>query len=671
MHLDVPFEIVDREAAIDVEKRTVEMTILSDQPIRQFWFGKVILDHSKKAVRMDRMKAGPPLLLNHRTDQQIGVLENVRIEEGKLKATARFSRSDFANDIFEDIRDGIRRNTSGGFVIHEIKLEKSKDGEEDVYRALDWEPFEGSIASIPADITVGVGRSFETEDEDEPVAPDGPEKEGATREATTIEPPPTPTSEVRTTMADSPSPAIQPGTPNSNPLAALEQRTNDYVRFAVIYGNTDDQKTALTEMAREHALAGKSEDELKATIIETRKQWQTKVPVAMPQLNEAEKKKYSISRAVMADASTRDRELRGDTQCFEFDVSQEIEKRLADSVPGYTPHGGFYMPTGLALRGLQPIGEAERSDFYRFMKRFMSIMTQRADLLTRAGLDTQTDTKGQELVFVEEGSFIDLLRKKAMVINLGATVLPGLQGNVAFPKQIGAGTFSWVGENPGADVADSNLTLDQVTLSPKTGMSSTSYSRQLLRQSRNVDVDGLVMSDLVKINALGLDRAALHGSGVSPEPRGIYNTSGVGSVAFGGAITFAKVVDMETAIAAADADIATMAYITTPNVRGTAKKTLEFAAAGASAIWKDGEMNGYRAEATNQISKTLGGGGAEHGIIHGVWEALMIGEWGALEIITDPFSLKKQGMIELTSFMMADIAARYAEAFCKGTGLTP
>jgi hypothetical protein len=80
-------------------------------------------------------------------------------------------------------------------------------------------------------------------------------------------------------------------------------------------------------------------------------------------------------------------------------------------------------------------------------------------------------------------------------------------------------------------------------------------------------------------------------------------------------------------------------------------------------------MNGYRAEASNQVSKTLGGG-SEHGIVFGVWSQLIVGEWGAVEIITDPYALKKQGMIEVTEFLMVDIALRYAEAFCKGTGLT-
>src|SRR5262249_50709581 len=99
---------------------------------------------------------------------------------------------------------------------------------------------------------------------------------------------------------------------------------------------------------------------------------------------------------------------------------------------------------------------------------------------TRAGLDSKTSTTGTELKFVEPGSFIDLLRNKARVLQLGATILPGLNAPITFPAQNGAGTASWNAENPGSDVAESNLTLTTRSLTAKTLQSTTSFSRQLL-----------------------------------------------------------------------------------------------------------------------------------------------------------------------------------------------
>jgi hypothetical protein len=85
-------------------------------------------------------------------------------------------------------------------------------------------------------------------------------------------------------------------------------------------------------------------------------------------------------------------------------------------------------------------------------------------------------------------------------------------------------------------------------------------------------------------------------------------------------------------------------------------------------------MNGYRAEASTQVSKTMLGsaptGGTEHGMVFGVWPQLIVGEWGAMEILTDPYTLAGKGLVRLVLFLMADMALRNPEAFSKGTGLT-
>lgn len=410
--------------------------------------------------------------------------------------------------------------------------------------------------------------------------------------------------------------------------------------------NTDDLLIALgdkfgeAEMARDFALAGKTEPELRAAILEKRTKASERATPQGPlvDMSANEMKRYSIARALLADANIRDNKK---DNCFELEISQEIERKLDKSIER---HGGIFVPT-----------------------------LHNREMLQRAGLDTATSTKGQTAVFTEYGGFIDLLRNKMMVAQLGATVLPGLQGNVGITRQTGAGTFSWVAQNPGSDVAESELTLDLVTLSPKTGQSTTSYSRQLLAQS-SVNVDSLVQNDLALINALGIDRAAIHGSGSSNQPTGLYAQSGLNAVAFGGVITYGLAVDMETEIAVDNADIGTMAYLTTPGARGVAKKTQQFASTNGQALWASGEMNGYRAEASNQVSSVMNAsaatGGTSHGILFGVWSQLLIGEWGAMELITDPYRLKKQGMIEVTSFVLVDVAVRYPTAFCKGTGQT-
>lgn len=366
-------------------------------------------------------------------------------------------------------------------------------------------------------------------------------------------------------------------------------------------------------------------------------------------LTERENERYSIKRLISALADGN-----AARAGFEMEVSAELERVL-----GRSPTSGVFVPT--TLQGLP--------DKFRGAS-----AARREGVEVGAALTTTGATSGEELVFIEPGSFISLLRSRMVLPQMGATFLPGLRGNVDFPKQTGAGAFSWVPESSGADdPVDSDLSTGTVSLRPKNGRSITSFSRTQLAQSV-INVEQLVRSDLAAIGARGLDLAALHGTGADNQPEGLYVASGVNAVAFGGGVSFAKVVEMETAIAEADADVDRMGYVTTPSVRGAAKTTLNFAEAAAGmAIWtgsvREGEMNGYRAMASTQVASDLGGG-SEHGILFGAWEHLLVGEWGAAEILVDPYTRAGRGLVRVLFFLIADIALRYPEAFSKGTGLT-
>lgn len=175
---------IDRKA-VDAEKRTVELAFASQEPYERWW-GVEILDMKPASVRMDRLKNGAALLLNHDRDQQIGVIDAARIGADKVgRATVRFSRSGLGEEILRDVEDGIRTKTSVGYQIHDLVLEK-KEGELSTYRVTDWEPFEISIVSIPADDTVGVGRSAPGTEVKEAAMPEGTQLQSAAR--TTEEP---------------------------------------------------------------------------------------------------------------------------------------------------------------------------------------------------------------------------------------------------------------------------------------------------------------------------------------------------------------------------------------------------------------------------------------------------------------------------------------------------
>jgi HK97 family phage major capsid protein len=282
-------------------------------------------------------------------------------------------------------------------------------------------------------------------------------------------------------------------------------------------------------------------------------------------------------------------------------------------------------------------------------------------------LATSPASAGGAMVFTEPGTFIDLLRNYMACGKLGATILSGLRGPLLFPRQITGGNLTWTAEVPGSDVGDSDATFDNVVATPKTGQSSTAYSRQLLQES-SVDVEALVRNDLLQIAAQGIDKAAIQGTGTL-QPLGVLNTTAIGDVPIGtngGYPTYALLVDLTTKLYQANIFLTKPGFLTTPGIRGYLKQTWKVASYPET-IWRDNEESliAIPAQVSSNVPSTLTKGTKSdcHAIIVGNWSDLLICEWGVVEVLVDPYRLKKQGVIEVTSFVMVDVALRYPVAF--------
>ena len=162
MGLQHRFVDVNR-SAINEEARTVDVAFSSETPVERF-YGNEILDHSPTSVRLGRMQDGGAVLVDHDPADHVGVVEDVQIDsDRKGRATLRFGKSQRAQEIWQDVVDGIRRFISVGYAVHRMALEsKGKDSPDD-YRVTDWEPLEISLVAIPADPAVGVGRAQQPE----------------------------------------------------------------------------------------------------------------------------------------------------------------------------------------------------------------------------------------------------------------------------------------------------------------------------------------------------------------------------------------------------------------------------------------------------------------------------------------------------------------------------
>lgn len=152
--------VFERQTIIEDQRRAT-LAFSSEMAVDRGW-GIEILDHSPESIDMEFIGSGrAPLLVDHEMADQVGVVERISLGSDRVaRAVVRFGKSARAEEIWQDVKDGIRSNVSVGYVINEM-VSDGKQGDREIFRATRWMPLEISIVSIPADTSVGVGRALE------------------------------------------------------------------------------------------------------------------------------------------------------------------------------------------------------------------------------------------------------------------------------------------------------------------------------------------------------------------------------------------------------------------------------------------------------------------------------------------------------------------------------
>jgi len=256
------------------------------------------------------------------------------------------------------------------------------------------------------------------------------------------------------------------------------------------------------------------------------------------------------------------------------------------------------------------------------------------------------------------GDFIDVLRNASSVMQAGATMLRGLQGNVVIPKKTAGASAGWIATE-GGDSSESEFTTGSVTMSPKVIGAHTDVTRLLLQQS-SLDVENLIRDDLTQSIATAIDLGALAGSGSSGQPTGIANTSGINTTTFAAANpTWSEIVAMESAVANDNALMGSLSYICRPADYGTLKTTEKATGTAQFVVSPDGNMNGYNVVRSNQVTSG--------DFYFGNFADLLIGMYGGLDITVDPFTHSKSGSLRIVALQTIDTAVRHAVSFCKSS----
>ena len=526
----------------DAKKDTLTLSFSSETPVQRS-FGTEILSHEESAVNLERFNDSAPVLWSHDPTQQIGVINRAWIENRKGYAEIKWGNSQKALEVRSDVEAGVIRNVSIGYTIEDMD-----EDEEGRMVATRWSVMELSFVSVPADPSVGIGRTH-------------PSYSG-----------------VKMTQEEMIAQGIIPH-PNQIPKVA----------------SSNWQEREYQEYKRESS-------------------------------------QFSVVEALKGLQSGKGLSGR------EAEINREIEIQSGKRTEG------FYVPQNVGWGG----------------------MKQRAYV---AG----TASAGGNLIATDllESNFIDALRNRTIVGELGARYFPGLIGNVAIPKRATDNTAYWIGGDDSDSITESTGSFSQITMSPKTVGALTKYSHLMKLQS-TPEIEQTIRNGFIAIIANAIDAAALNGSGSSNQPTGVIQTSGIGSVAGGTnglAPTLDHLFDLKKAVAIDNADVGSAAFVTNAKVEAVLSKLKDgnsqyLLSPYGNEIGRQ-QIVSRRFEVSNAIPSNLtkGSGSNLSAILYGNFADLYIGLFGELEILVDPYTDFAKGTTAVRILQSIDIKVARPESF--------
>jgi len=567
------------------EDRTLEFPFASEAPVERY-YGMEVLNMDSKSMDLTRLNDGAPLLYQHDPDRIVGVVQKAYIKNKRAYARVKLANNDLGREMQELIKDGIIRNVSFGYKINAMEADESTSPV--TYRATNFQPFEISLVTVPADQSVGIGRSaFNNEGVDTASAVEN----------------------------------------NPNGVITVDQNLNvEAIRAEAVQAKAKEaadmialgQRTKNIELAQEFIANSRSLDELRTALLE--KMGVQEKPInakdAEIGMSTKERRDYSFVRAINALAHPNSAEAQR-AAGFELEVSRAAQEK-----------------SGKEARGI-----LIPADVLGFGRRDLTVGSA---------------SGGGDLVATDlmSDSFIDLLRKSLVLQQAGANIMTGLQGMVAIPRQSGGATTYHVAES-GA-ITESQLTVDQVAMQPRTIGALTDYSRRLLLQS-SIDIENLVRRDLAQQIAIEVENQAINGTGTGSYPLGFLNVTGINTES--GYTTFADYVNAEAALSTDNALLGTLGYLMNSALRGTLKTT-EKASNTAQFVYEaDNTINGYSAYVSNSMPNNTA--------VFANFSDIMIGFWSGLDIMVDPYTGSASGTVRVVAMQDYDVAIRHPESICK------
>jgi len=599
---------LERASSPDGTAGAIVLALSSEEPIARY-FGTEILSHDAGAVDLTRATPGLALLMDHDPCAQVGIIEDLVIGgDRKLRGTVRWSRSAEAQTVKADVEDGIRTGVSIGYQITEWTVDETNQANP-IYRATRWMPLEGSLVAIPADVTVGVGRSA-----DDAATPSGiierVKPEVRMSEVTIPAAGAPPAADTRVADLEA---LAGTGLPDPTLRPFAQSRMSDWLRKGT---SVSEARIELyDEVAKRHNGA-------------------SPVGPKGPELSAKEFQRYSITRALKGLLDPK-------SAGFESEVSRDLSKAYGRET------AGVFLPWQVQASAFAGAAHAKRAN----------------------ELTVATNSAGGFLKFTDYAGFIDLFRERLVTLKAGTQYLPGLRSDFQWVRKTSGSTGSWQATEI-TNQANSAWALTTITLQPKIYQDSLIASRKMIEQSEEA-FEPLIRNEIAQNHAVAVEKAVLAGTGASGQPTGISVAAGTGASAVGGtnglAATLAHLMAIFSDVTSANVPADNFSYITHPLIMAKLVQTQRFTSTDTP-LWDtrrgDNGILGMPSYMSGAVPSALTKGSSTDVsyIYGGDFSQSVLGEWASMQLVVDPYSLGPS-QVKLSSIQMVDVALLYPTAF--------
>lgn len=607
-------DLIVPSSSIDVENRTIEVAFVSETPVSRIIDDQVyyeILLCNPENVNMSRLNNNGPVLFNHDRDKLIGAVVNARIDADKVgRATLKISAAGLGSTMFAMTQEGILNKISIGYNIYDYRMEGNN------IIVTDYEIYEISLVTVPADDTVGLGRSQdmeyridETLNTSDETTSEGNEMDNESNQ-----------SEERL----------------ANEEYEIEE-TLEVVNETSSVANLEDPE-AVQEM--------ESEEPVPET--ETLNSSEPSEESDRREMEESEDNTEREEQAVDNKAEEeRKRELTAIGTVLNIDVSEAIEKGI--SISDFKRQLNVKNPnvkdnktmTKSVINGL--IRSAAKGEEFKGDR----VQVPANELVRQTSTAPATGGSLVKEVYVD--SYIDVLRANSIFAQLPIQVFSGLEGegNLVLPKLSSDFTsmFNIIAE--GADSPLVDATFERLVLKPQTFSGSVPITRTLIKSADTAEryvQDAMVRGAGLRLEKLILDQivAAAPNETLTAAP------------------TQADIQNALAVLASANVRLDSVVAVVHPTTAAALRSTLIGANTAAKYMIEGFRFEAWLCDSVKVIESTQVAAGQ---IVLGDFSEVILASWGGLSVDRDDTTLRASQGIVLRTFAYIDHAVAHEEAF--------